>query len=49
MAEITVFDLCSLYIECDEEVIIWNVQEKKKYLEEHFQKPCIVASLQTIL
>ena len=29
MAEITVFDLCSLYIEHDEEVIIWNVQGQK--------------------
>jgi hypothetical protein len=30
MAEITVFDLCSLYIEHDEEVVIWNVQEEKE-------------------
>ena len=30
MAEITVFDLCSLYIEYDEEVVIWNVQKKKE-------------------
>ena len=30
MAEITVFDLCSLYIEHDEEVVIWNVQKEKE-------------------
>ena len=30
MAEITVFVLCSLYIEHDEEVVIWNVQEEKE-------------------
>lgn len=38
MAEITVFDLCSLYIEYDEEVVIWNVQKKKEVFRGTFSE-----------
>lgn len=38
MAEITVFDLCSLYIEYDEEVVIWNVQKEKEVFRGTFSE-----------
>ena len=38
MAEITVFDLCSLYIEYDEEVVIWNVQKGKEVFRGTFSE-----------
>ena len=38
MNEITVFDLCSLYIEYDEEVVIWSVQEKKEVFRGTFSE-----------
>ena len=38
MAEITVFDLCSLYIEYDEEVVIWSIQEKKEVFRGTFSE-----------
>ena len=38
MAEITVFDLCSLYIEYDEEVVIWNIQKDKEVFRVTFSE-----------
>lgn len=38
MAEITVFDLCSLYIEYDEEVVIWNIQKEKEVFRGTFSE-----------
>ena len=38
MAEITVFDLCSLYIEYDEEVVIWSIQEEKEVFRGTFSE-----------
>ena len=38
MVEITVFDLCSLYIEYDEEVVIWNIQEEKEVFRGTFSE-----------
>ena len=38
MNEITVFNLCSLYIEYDEEVVIWSVQEEKEVFRGTFSE-----------
>ena len=49
MAEITVFDLCSLYIEHDEEVVIWNVQKEKEVFRGTFSEAMYIANSQIIL